>query len=93
MDVGLTDFYTDSDGTTVEPPRYLRTFEKALTREQRRLSCKQEGSKNRAKARLRLGREHLNVQRQRKGWVVKLARCVVTSNVRLWRRGALCPGI
>ena len=60
-------------------PQYLRQSEKQLKREQRRLSKKQKGSKNRAKARNRLGRRHLKVQRQRKDWAVKLARCVVMS--------------
>lgn len=79
LDVGLTHFYTDSDGNTVEPPRYLRKSEKALKREQRRLARKQKGSKNRVQARLRFGRKHLKVQRQRKDWAVKLARYAVMS--------------
>ena len=37
-------------------------------------------SNNYHKARKRLGKCHLKVQRQRKDWAVKLARCVVASN-------------
>ncbi|NEN99252.1 MAG: IS200/IS605 family element transposase accessory protein TnpB, partial [Moorea sp. SIO3I7] len=37
-------------------------------------------SNNYHKARIRLGKCHLKVQRQRKDWAVKLARCVVHSN-------------
>jgi putative transposase len=37
-------------------------------------------SNNYHKARKRLGKAHLKVQRQRKDWAVKLARCVVASN-------------
>jgi putative transposase len=80
LDVGLSHFYTDSDGKTVENPRYLRKSEKALKRLNRRLSKTQKGSKNRAKARNRLSRKHLKVSRQRKDFAVKLARCVVQSN-------------
>jgi putative transposase len=80
LDVGLNHFYTDSNGDKVENPRYLRKSEKALKRAQRRLSRKQTGSKNRAKARIRLGKKHLKIQRQRKDFAVKLARCVVMSN-------------
>jgi putative transposase len=32
LDVGLNHFYTDSEGNTVENPRYLRKAEKALKR-------------------------------------------------------------
>jgi putative transposase len=80
LDVGLSHFSTDSDGQTVENPRYLRKSEKALKRLGRRLSKTQKGSQNRAKARNRLSRKHLKVSRQRKDFAVKLARCVVQSN-------------
>ncbi len=80
LDVGLSHFYTDSNGEKVDNPRYLRRSEKALKRAQRRLSRKQKGSKNRAKAQIKLGKKHLKVQRQRKDFAVKLARCVVMSN-------------
>jgi len=80
LDVGLTHFYTDSNGQTVENPRHLRKSEKALKRLQRKLSHTEKGSKNRTKARNRLSRKHLKVSRQRKDFAVKLARCVVQSN-------------
>ena len=56
LDVGLLHFYTDSDGNTIENPRYLRTSERALKRTQRRLSRKKKGSLNRGKARNKVGR-------------------------------------
>jgi putative transposase len=80
LDVGLTHFYTDSDGQIVENPRHLRKSEKALKRLGRRLSRTSIGSKNREAARNRLSRKHLKVSRQRKDFAVKLARCVVQSN-------------
>jgi putative transposase len=80
LDVGLTHFYTDSDGHTKENPRHLRKSEKALKRLNRKLSRTQKGSNNRAKARNRLSRKHLKVSRQRKDFAVKLARCVVQSS-------------
>ena len=80
LDVGLTHFYTDSNGQTVDNPRHLRKSEQALKRLQRKLSHTEKGSKNRAKARNRLSRKHLKVSRQRKDFAVKLARCVVQSN-------------
>lgn len=79
IDVGLEFFYTDSDSVTVENPKFLRKSEKALKRFQRRLSKKQKGSNNRAKARIRLGRRHLKVSRQRKDWACKTAQALVKS--------------
>ncbi|BAY66469.1 transposase [Calothrix brevissima NIES-22] len=79
IDLGLTHFLTDSDGKKVDNPRYLRKSEKSLKKAQRRLSRCAKESKNRAKARIRLGRKHLKVTRQRKDWAVKLAQCVVKS--------------
>lgn len=80
LDVGLARFYTDSDGNTVDNPRYLRKKEKSIKRLQRRLSRKKKGSKNRVKARNKLGRKHLKVSRQRKDFAIKTARCVVQSS-------------
>jgi putative transposase len=78
--VGLNHFYTDSEGKTSENPRYLRKSEKSLKRLSRRLSRTEKGSKNRAKAKKKLGCKHLKVSRQRKDFAVKLARCVSMSN-------------
>jgi len=80
LDVGITDFYTDSNGETASNPRFLRKGERVLKRSQRRVSRKVKGSKNRGKARQILGKRHLKISRQRKDHAVKLARCVITSN-------------
>ena len=80
LDMGLTHFYTDSDGNTVENPRKLRKAEKRLKRLQRKVIKKTQKSKNRRKAVKRLAKAHLKVQRQRQDFAVKAARCVVKSN-------------
>jgi len=80
LDVGLKEYYTDSNGTTVENPRFLIKGEKILKRLGRRVSRKVKGSKNRNKARQILGKRHLKISRQRKDHAVKLARCVISSN-------------
>jgi putative transposase len=80
LDVGLSDFYTDSFGLTVENPRFLRQGERRLKQAQRRVSRRVKGSSNRGKARVILGKRHLKISRQRKDHAVKLARCVLTSN-------------
>ena len=80
LDVGLKEYYTDSNGTTVENPRFLIKGEKVLKRSGRRVSRKVRGSKNRIKARQIIGKRHLKISRQRKDHAIKLARCVVQSN-------------
>lgn len=80
LDVGLNDFYTDSNNQTVDNPRFLRKGSKRLRRAQKRVSRRCKGSNNRAKARVILGKRHLKISRQRKDHAVKLARCVITSN-------------
>jgi putative transposase len=77
IDLNLENFYTDSTGERVENPRFLRKAEKKLKKLQRRMSRTHKGSKNRAKARQRLGKAHLKVSRQRKDWVCKLAQSVI----------------
>ena len=80
LDVGLKEYYTDSNGVMVENPKFLRKCEKVLKRFQRRTSRKTKGSSNRRKARQILGKRHLKISRQRKDHAIKLARCVVQSN-------------
>ena len=52
IDLGLNDFIITSDGERVKAPQYLREAEGKLTREQRTLSRKQEGSSRYRKQRL-----------------------------------------
>ncbi len=80
LDVGLKEYYTDSNGVMVENPKFLLRSEKVLRHCQRRISRKVKGSLNRGKARQILGKRHLKISRQRKDHAIKLARCVVQSN-------------
>ncbi|NET84095.1 MAG: transposase [Moorea sp. SIO1F2] len=80
LDVGLKEFYTDSDGYSEPNPRFYRRGEKRLKFYQRRVSRKKKGSANRKKAINRLGRTHLKISRQREEHAKRLARCVIRSN-------------
>ena len=85
LDLGLKYFYKDQNDNAVVYPQYLRKSEKRLKKQQRRLSKKFDKDKkpqsnNYHKARKRLGKTHLKIQRQRKDWALKQARCVVHSN-------------
>jgi putative transposase len=80
LDVGLKDFYTDSNGHTEPNPKFYRTGEKRLKFRQRRVSRKNIGSANRRRAINRLGRVHLKISRQREEHAKRVARCVIQSN-------------
>ena len=80
LDLGLNYFYKDQNDNAAIYPKYLRKAEKHLKKLQRQLSRKfvrgkKPQSNNYHKARERLGKCHLKVQRQRKDWAVKLATC------------------
>ncbi|NEP26280.1 transposase [Moorena sp. SIO3I6] len=74
LDVGLKEFYTDSNGNSEPNPRFYRKGEKRLKFHQRRVSRKKKGSANRKKAIDRLGRHHLKISRQREEHVKRLVR-------------------
>lgn len=80
LDLGIKEFYTNSNGHTEPNPKFYRTGEKRLKFRQRRVSCKKKGSANRKKAINRLGRVHLKISRQREEHAKRLARCVIQSN-------------
>jgi putative transposase len=80
LDVGLKEFYTDSDGNTEPNPRFYRKSEKRMKFYQRRVSRKKKGSTNRLKAINKLGRVHLKISRQREEHAKRVARCVILSN-------------
>ncbi|MFB2893777.1 RNA-guided endonuclease InsQ/TnpB family protein [Aerosakkonemataceae cyanobacterium BLCC-F50] len=80
LDVGLKEFYTDSNGHSEPNPRFYRTGEKRLKFRQKRVSRKNIGSANRKKAINRLGRVHLKISRQREEHAKRVARCVAQSN-------------
>jgi putative transposase len=84
IDLGLVWFATivASDGTvdTIANPRYLRAAERRLARAQRNLSRKQKGSRNRAKARLRVAVAHRKVRDRRADHHHKLALRLIREN-------------
>jgi putative transposase len=69
IDLGLKEFYTDSEGNTVDNPRYLRKSERRLKMLQRRVSKKHIKGKKQSnryhKARKALALQHLKISRQR----------------------------
>jgi putative transposase len=80
IDVGLKEFYTDSFSNTIANPRFFRKAERRLKRLHRCLSRTQKQSKNRTKARQKLGKAYLKVSRQREDFARKTANTLVTSH-------------
>jgi putative transposase len=80
LDVGLLEFYTDSNGHTEPNPKFYRNGQKRLKFRQRRVSRKKKGSANRKRSINKLGRVHLKISRQREEHAKRMARCVIQSN-------------
>jgi IS605 OrfB family transposase len=80
IDMGLKYFYATSLGDMVENPRFLHQSEKKLKRLHRRLSRTQKKSVHRKKARQKLAKGYLKVQRQREDFARKTANVLVSSH-------------
>lgn len=80
IDVGLKEFYTDSNGNKIDNPKYLEKSEKKLKREQRKLSRKQKSSKNRNKQRIKVAKVHEKVINQRNDFLQKESTKLVREN-------------
>jgi len=71
IDLGLTHFAVLSDGRKVSNPRFLRRAERKLRKAQQALSRKARGSRNRAKARVKVARVHARAADTRRDWLHK----------------------
>lgn len=80
IDVGIKEFYTDSNGDSVANPKTLSKYERRLRREQRRLSRKQKGSSNRAKQRIRVAAVHEKIYNVRTDFLHKESTRLVSEN-------------
>ena len=80
IDLGLTDFAITSDGIKYANPRYLKKSLNKLAMEQRKLSKKKKGSKNRNKQRIKVARLHEKISNQRKDFLHKLSYELINEN-------------
>ena len=74
IDVGLKSFLTDSEGQTIENPRYYRKSQTTLRRKQRTIARRRKGSKRRRKASKSTAQTHLKIKRQRRDFHFKVAK-------------------
>ena len=80
IDVGIKDFYSDSNGNVVSNPKYLERSMRKLAREQRKLSRKQIGSNNRNKQRVRVALVHEKITNQRNDFLQKQSTLLIREN-------------
>ena len=80
IDVGIKEFYSDSNGNIATNPRFLEKSLKKLRREQRKLSRKQKNSNNRNKQRIRVAKVHEKITNQRNDFLQKTSTMLISEN-------------
>lgn len=80
IDVGMKEFYTDSNGMIVSNPKYLEKSMRKLIHEQRKLSRKQKGSNNRNKQRIKVALVHETITNQRNDFLQKQSTMLIREN-------------
>ena len=72
--------YMDSNGNSAEYPQFYRKSEARLKKEQRKLSHRKKGGRNREKQRLKVARLHEKVANQRKDFLHKQSRQIANAH-------------
>ena len=80
IDVGIKEFYSDSNGNVVSNPKYLEKTMRKLIREQRKLSRKQKNSNNRNKQRVKVASVHEKIANQRNDFLQKQSTLLIREN-------------
>lgn len=80
VDVGIKEFYSDSNGNTVSNPKYLEKSMRKLVREQRKLSRKEKDSSNRNKQRIKVALIHEKITNQRNDFLQKQSTMLIREN-------------
>ena len=80
IDVGIKEFYSDSNGNVVNNPKHFERYMHKLAREQRRLSRKKKGSNNRNKQRIRVAKVHEKITNQRNDFLQKISTMLISEN-------------
>ncbi len=80
IDVGLKDFAIVSDGTVYDNPKFFRTLEKKLAKEQRILSRRTKGGSNWNKQRIRVTRTHEGIVNARADYLHKISTEIVKNH-------------
>jgi putative transposase len=80
LDVGINSLIATSDGDKISNPKHFNRLRKKLKKVQKALARKQNGSKNRQKARLKAAKVHGQISDSRKDFLHKLTTQLVREN-------------
>ncbi len=80
IDLGLTDLFITSDGKKSGNPRHTLRYQSKLAYYQKQLAKKKKGSRNRAKARLKVARIHAKIADCRMDATHKASRTLINEN-------------
>lgn len=80
IDMGVDSFLTDSDGNTIDNPKFYSEAKAKLAEEQRALSRKQKGSNNYLKQKRKVSKCQLKVARQREHFHNCLVKRLIENN-------------
>jgi putative transposase len=80
IDLGLTHFLIDSNGTKIDNPRLLKKQLGKIKYLQRMHSKKKKGSKSKEKQRIKLSKKHNDVTNKRKDFQNKLSTKIISEN-------------
>jgi len=80
IDLGIKSLIIESNGNTVENPKYLKHLESKLVHKQKQLSKKQKGSNKRNKARIKLALVHEKIANKRKDLLHKISKKLIDEN-------------
>lgn len=80
IDLGLKEFLITSNGEKIDNPKFFRKTQKKLAKAQKKHSRKQKGSSNRNKSRKKVAKIHNKINNQRKDFLHKLSRRLVSEN-------------
>lgn len=80
IDLGLKSFAVLRGGKVIDNPRFFKRMERKLAKAQRVLARKEQGSKNRSKARLRVAQIHESIANQRRDFLEQATRRIVAEN-------------
>lgn len=78
--LGLSTFAVLSNGKTITSPRFFQHAERRLRKAQQALSRKEKGSRNRAKARVKVAAIHVRVADMRRDWAHKHSTRIIRDN-------------
>ena len=79
LDFSMQELYVSSDGETPKYPRFYRQAQERLAKEQRKLSGRKKGGKNREKQKLKVARLHEKIANQRKDFLHKQSKQIANA--------------